>query len=204
MSKPLNADPEWPLVQSIQDGQVECFEELIKNHEKAVFNFLLRYLGNYHDAEDVAQEVFLAAYRSIFHFRGESRFSTWLFRIAVNRAKNKKKSLILSIQRNRPIDPVENDSSHPPVLQFQNPGPDPEMQQNQKEIQRIVQKEIHLLKPEERAIILLNDFEERSYEEISMILDIPIGTVKSRLHRARMGLKKRLTPYINKHCGEGR
>lgn len=203
LSNLLETDPEWQIVQKVQAGQVKYFEELIKKHEKPVFNFLFRFLGNYHDAEEVAQEVFLAAYRSISQFRGESRFSTWLYRIAINQAKNKKKTLNLSLQRNISIDPVENDPGDNPVIQVQNPGPDPEDQQNQKEIQRIVQKEIHLLKPEERAIILLNDFEERSYEEISTILDIPVGTVKSRLHRARMVLKERLAPYF-KLSREGR
>ena len=196
LSNPLEADPEWKIVQKVQAGQVKYFEELIKKHEKPVFNFLFRFLGNYHDAEEVAQEVFLAAYRSISQFRGESRFSTWLYRIAINQAKNKEKNLNLSLQRNISIDPVANDSGDNPVLQVPNPGPDPENQQNQKEIQRIVQKEIHLLNPDEAVIILLNDFEERSYDEISNLLDIPVGTVKSRLHRARMVLKRRLEPYF--------
>jgi RNA polymerase sigma-70 factor (ECF subfamily) len=196
LSNPLEADPEWQIVQKVQAGQVKYFEELIKKHEKPVFNFLFRFLGNYHDAEEVAQEVFLAAYRSISQFRGESRFSTWLYRIAINQAKNKKKNLNLSLQRNISIDPLANDSGDNPVLQVPNPGPDPENQQNQKDIQRIVQKEIHLLNPDETAIILLNDFEERSYDEISKLLDIPVGTVKSRLHRARMVLKRRLEPYF--------
>jgi RNA polymerase sigma-70 factor (ECF subfamily) len=196
LSNPLEADPEWQIVQKVQAGQVKYFEELIKKHEKPVFNFLFRFLGNYHDAEEVAQEVFLAAYRSISQFRGESRFSTWLYRIAINQAKNKKKNLNLSLQRNISIDPVANDSGDNPVLQVPNPGPDPENQQNQKDIQRIVQKEIHLLNPDEAVIILLNDFEERSYDEISKLLDIPVGTVKSRLHRARMVLKRRLEPYF--------
>jgi len=196
LSNPLEAEPEWKIVQKVQAGQVKYFEELIKKHEKPVFNFLFRFLGNYHDAEEVAQEVFLAAYRSISQFRGESRFSTWLYRIAINQAKNKEKNLNLSLQRNISIDPVANDSGDNPVLQVPNPGPDPENQQNQKEIQRIVQKEIHLLNPDEAVIILLNDFEERSYDEISNLLDIPVGTVKSRLHRARMVLKRRLEPYF--------
>jgi len=196
LSNPLEADPEWKIVQKVQAGQVKYFEELIKKHEKPVFNFLFRFLGNYHDAEEVAQEVFLAAYRSISQFRGESRFSTWLYRIAINQAKNKEKNLNLSLQRNISIDPVANDSGDNSVLQVPNPGPDPENQQNQKEIQRIVQKEIHLLNPDEAVIILLNDFEERSYDEISNLLDIPVGTVKSRLHRARMVLKRRLEPYF--------
>jgi RNA polymerase sigma-70 factor, ECF subfamily len=196
LSNPLEADPDWKIVQKVQTGQVKYFEELIKKHEKPVFNFLFRFLGNYHDAEEIAQEVFLAAYRSISQFRCESRFSTWLYRIAINQAKNKKNNLNLSLQRNISIDPVANDSGDNPVLQVPNPGPDPEIQQNQKDIQRIVQKEIHRLNPDEAVIILLNDFEERSYDEISKVLDVPVGTVKSRLHRARMVLKRRLEPYF--------
>ncbi len=196
LSNPLEDDPEWKIVQKVQGGQVNDFEELIKKHEKPVFNFLFRFLGNYHDAEEVAQEVFLAAYRSISRFRGESRFSTWLYRIAINQARNRKKKLNLFLRRNISIDPGEQGGAGTPVIQLENPGPDPENEQNQKEIQRIVQKEIHLLKPDEAAIIVLSDIEERSYEEISEILDIPVGTVKSRLHRARIALKGRLAPYF--------
>jgi RNA polymerase sigma-70 factor (ECF subfamily) len=196
LSNPLEDDSEWQIVQKIQAGQVNDFEALVKKHEKPVFNFLFRFLGDYHDAEEVAQEVFLAAYRSISQFRGESRFSTWLYRIAINQARNRKKKLNLFLRRNISMDPVEDGSADSPIVQLKNPGPDPENEYNQKEIQRIVQKEIHLLKPDEAAVILLNDLEERSYQEISEILDIPVGTVKSRLHRARIALKDRLAPYF--------
>ena len=196
LSNPIEDDPEWQTVQKVQAGQVESFEILVKNHEKPVFNFLCQFLGDYHDAEEVAQEVFLAAYRSISQFRGESRFSTWLFRIAVNQAKNRKKRIALFFKRHVSADFNESDDPSGPVAQIADPKADPEKRRSQKEIQTLVQKEIQKMKPDEAAIILLHDLEERTYDEIAAILDIPAGTAKSRLHRARGALKERLAPYF--------
>jgi RNA polymerase sigma-70 factor (ECF subfamily) len=189
-------DSDLESVQKVQAGDTDAFEVLIKRHEKMVFNLLYRWLGNYDDSAEVAQEVFLSAYRSIRRFRAESSFSTWLYRIAVNQAKNRLKAVSVLKQRTIPLEVGNPDGDGGPISGISNPGLDPAQEAEAEEIHDRVHRELNRLDKDDRLLILLRDLQDVPYEEISKILGVPLGTVKSRLHRARQALKARLASYF--------
>ncbi len=180
---------DWECVEKVQGGDADAFETLVRRHEKKIFNLLYRWLGDYDDAADVAQEVFLAAFRAIKGFRGDSSFATWLYRIGVNHAKNRQKSLQVARQRQqaRKVSDAPSD-----------PASDPAEGVEQRERHDLVQRGLNELDADDALLILLPDLQEVRYEEISETLDIPLGTVKSRLHRARQALRAKLVPYFGR------
>jgi len=188
-------DGEW--VRRVQGGETEAFEVLVRRHEKTIFNLLYRWLGDYDEAAETAQDVFLSAYRSIRKFRGDSKFSTWLYRIAVNHAKNRQKGLSATRRRMTTLESTDPAGDGGLVAQVADPGPDPGREAEQTETHERVQRWLNSLEEDERLLILLHDLQDVAYEEIAQILNIPLGTVKSRLHRARLALKTKLTPYFN-------
>ncbi|HEX2260643.1 MAG: sigma-70 family RNA polymerase sigma factor [Candidatus Binatia bacterium] len=175
-------------VRRVQQGDTDSFEVLVRRHEKAIFNLIYRLLGNYDEAAEVAQEVFLSAFKSIHQFRGEANFSTWLYRIGLNHASTRRKSLQSSQQRHIPLDGTEviADGAFDPAKNVEH-----------KEIQQRVQQALNSLDPEDARIVLLRDLQDIPYEDVAEMLDIPVGTVKSRLHRARQALKTSLAPYFH-------
>ena len=174
-------------VQRLQRGETDAFETLVRRHQKTIFNLVYRMLGDYDDAAEISQEAFLSAYRSIRQFRGDANFSTWLFRIALNHATTRRKSMATWRQRNVPIEATEP---------FSDGQLDPAAIVEQKEIQERVQKALNSLEPDEATVILLRDLQDIPYEEVARLLGVPVGTVKSRLHRARQTLKARLAAYV--------
>jgi RNA polymerase sigma-70 factor (ECF subfamily) len=174
-------------VRRIQRGETETFEILVRRHEKAIFNVVYRMLGDYDDAAETAQEVFLSAYRAIGQFRGDANFSTWLYRIALNHASTRRKSTSSRQRRLVPIDDTE-------LVDDVELGPAETLEK--KEIRQRVQRALKELQPEDAMVILLRDLQDIAYEDVARVLNIPIGTVKSRLHRARQALKARLTAYF--------
>ena len=196
--KPPNrkADPDWPLVQRFQGGDEEAFHELFVRFQRSVFNLAVRVLGNREDAEDACQEVFISIRRALPKFRGESRLSTWVYRVAVNHALNRLKTL-----RRRGENEVLRDDG---VEESADPGPhmpgsgerSPEHLAENRQLLRIVERKMEKLDPELRVILVLRDIQGMAYEEMSRVLDVPEGTIKSRLHRARNELKKQLAPYL--------
>ena len=175
-------------VRRVQQGDTDSFEVLVRRHEKAIFNLVYRLLGNYDEAAEVAQEVFLSAFKSIHQFRGEANFSTWLYRIGLNHASTRRKSLQTSQQRLIPLDGTEV---------IADGAVDPAKNVEHKEIQQRVQQALNSLDPEDARIVLLRDLQDIPYEDVAEMLDIPVGTVKSRLHRARQALKTSLAPYFH-------
>ena len=175
-------------VRRVQQGDTDSFEVLVRRHEKAIFNLVYRLLGNYDEAAEVAQEVFLSAFKSIHQFRGEANFSTWLYRIGLNHASTRRKSLHSSQQRHIPFDGTEVIAEG---------AVDPAKNVEHKEIQQRVQQALNSLDPEDARIVLLRDLQDIPYEDVAQMLDIPVGTVKSRLHRARQALKTSLAPYFH-------
>lgn len=174
-------------VQRLQNGETVAFEILVCRHQKTIFNLVYRLLGDYDEAAEIAQEAFLSAYKSVGQFRGEANFSTWLYRIALNHASTRRRSLANCQQRNVPLDATDPvDDRHR----------DPADTIEQKEIQQRVQKALNSLEPDDAAIILLRDMQDVPYDEVARMLDLPVGTVKSRLYRARQALKLRLAPYF--------
>ena len=175
-------------VRRVQQGDTDSFEVLVRRHQKAIFNLVYRLLGNYDEAAEVAQEVFLSAFKSIHQFRGEANFSTWLYRIGLNHASTRRKSLNNTQQHHIPLDGTEviADGAVDPAKNFEH-----------KEIQQRVQQALNSLDPEDARIVLLRDLQDIPYEDVAEMLDIPVGTVKSRLHRARQALKTSLAPYFH-------
>jgi RNA polymerase sigma-70 factor (ECF subfamily) len=174
-------------VRRLQHGETEAFEILVRRHEKTIFNLVYRMLGDYDEAAEISQEVFLSAFRAVGQFRGEANFSTWLYRIALNHASTRRKSLGTRQQRMLPLENA-NPLSDP------QPGP-PEILEKQ-EIRERVQLALNQLDPEDAVVILLRDLQDVPYDEVARMLEIPVGTVKSRLHRARQALKSRLAAYF--------
>lgn len=174
-------------VRKLQRGQTDAFETLVRRHEKTIFNLVYRMLGDYDEAAETSQEVFLSAYRAIGQFRGESNFSTWLYRIALNHATTRRKSLNTRQQRNVSLEMTEPISD---------PQPGPAETMEKKEIREHVQKALNNLAPDDATVIVLRDLQDVPYEEVAQLLEIPVGTVKSRLHRARQALKSELASYF--------
>ncbi len=184
------ADEDDELVRLCQKGDMEAFESLVEKHQKKILNIAHRMTGSYEEACEVVQDAFLSAYRAMKKFRGESRFSTWLYRIAVNLSKNRVKQRKVRLQREGMSidDPKETEEGQ---LKRDPPAQDPsvEEQMEKREVQAKVQGCIDLLDDQYREVLVLRDLQEFSYEEIGDMLKIPEGTVKSRLFRARDTIK---------------
>ena len=192
MSKPFEpmvpeAISDAECVRRLQRGETDAFETLIRRHQKTIFNLVYRMLGDYDEAAEISQEAFLSAYRAIGSFRGESNFSTWLYRIALNHATTRRKSLNTRQQRNVSIETTE------PVI---DPHPGPAETMEKKELRERVQLALNSLEPDDAAVILLRDLQDVPYDEVARVLEIPVGTVKSRLYRARQALKTELASYF--------
>jgi RNA polymerase sigma-70 factor, ECF subfamily len=185
------------LISLCLKGDVNAFEVLVERYQKKMLNIAFRMTGDYEEACDIVQDVFLSAYRSIKQFRGESVFSTWLTAITVNHTKNRLKQIgtrhhheVLSID-----DPLENQDGGI-VFEPQSTGPTVVEQLETKEVQAKVQECINALDNEYKAVLVLRDIQEFSYDEIRDILKIPDGTVKSRLFRARDAVKNCLKKVL--------
>ncbi|HWO41941.1 MAG TPA: sigma-70 family RNA polymerase sigma factor [Candidatus Eisenbacteria bacterium] len=174
-------------IERLQQGETGAFEILVRRHQKTIFNLVYRLLGDYDEAAEIAQEAFLSAYKSVAQFRGDANFSTWLYRIAINHASTRRKNLVSAQQRNVPLETTD------PIDERR---PDPADSLERKEIQERVQKALNTLEPNDAAIILLRDMQDMPYDEVARMLELPVGTVKSRLYRARQALKSRLAPYF--------
>lgn len=182
------------LVRALRARDEDAFSELVQVHQHKVFNIVFRILGDKQEAEDVAQEVFITVFKHIDQFRGEAKFSTWLYRIATNHARNRIKYLA---RRARKKHQDIQDTPEGDVLQ--NPlgtaPARPDRQAQAVELEVIIQEGLQQLGAEHREIVVLRDIENLSYIEISEITGLAEGTVKSRLFRARVALKH----YVQAH-----
>jgi RNA polymerase sigma-70 factor, ECF subfamily len=186
------------LVRRVRSGDDRAFEEIVRLYQNRIFGLMLRMIGNRQEAEDLAQEVFITVHRAIGTYRGEGRFYTWLYRIASNTCKNRIKYLRgRNFHRSVPVD--ETPEAHeadagPARLTAQVAGP--EAMTEGARLQAHIQRELAELDPEHRLLIVLRDIQGLSYQDILRITGLQEGTLKSRLHRARVALKDRLTPYL--------
>lgn len=175
------------LIERIKQGDLSAFDELIARYEKQVYSFAYRMAQNYDDANDIASEAFIKVFQAINKFRGESNFSTWVFRIVTNTYLDKKKRSKAHL--NVAIDEyVELDESSV-AKQFEDPAPDPLEMMEESERKDIILDAINQLPDYQRIIIDLFHLQGLSYEEIAEVVSLPIGTVKSRLNRARLVLR---------------
>ncbi len=186
-------DPDYELVKRFLKGDEQAFNQLVLSYQNRVYGLCYRFLGNLDEAEEVAQEVFLTVYRSLRDFRGESRFSTWLYRVTVNHCKNRVKYLgrrgyFQSDSIEEPVDTGEGELQK----QFVDDEPNPYELLARRELSELIEKKIMELDEDHRAVILLRDIEGLSYQEIAQVLGLKEGTVKSRIHRARAELKAKI------------
>src|SRR6516164_1476158 len=193
---------ELALVQAAKKGDDSAFEELVRRYDRNVFRIAQHITQNREDAEDVVQEAFLKAYNNLKGFQEQSKFYTWLVRIAVNEA-------LMKLRRRRPERTVsldediktEEDSVPREVADW---SPNPEQQYSQAELREILTKTIQGLPPGFRMVFVLRDVEGLSTEETAEALDLSIPAVKSRLLRARLQLRERLSRYFEKRArGDG-
>lgn len=184
-------DPDAELIACWQAGDASAFEVLVRRHERRVFGLVFRMLGNREEAEDVAQEAFLALHRHGRRFRGEARFSTFVYRVAANAALNRRRSLGRRRAREEALAHRQDAGDDLPSTPR-----DPEDAASGGEIQERVQAALLGLPPDLRMAVVLYDIEGQSYGEIAQVLRIPEGTVKSRIHRARTALRDRLMAFV--------
>jgi RNA polymerase sigma-70 factor (ECF subfamily) len=169
-------------------GNIEAFETLIEFHQKQVYNIAFRYFKNAHDAQEISQEAFLKAFKSIQTFHQESSFTTWLYRITINtcldelRKRKNKQTLSLNYETKS-----ESDSYQ---IELPSKSDTPDQVFEKKDLRKTIYDAIDSLKEDQRNVIILKDIQGFQYEEISKILNIPIGTVRSRINRARQNLQQ--------------
>lgn len=177
------------LIREAQRGQVAAFERLVERHQAKVYSLALRLCGNRDDAADMAQEALLKAFLSLPNFRGGSSFGTWLYRITTN--------VCLDEMRRRSRRPQTlGEREELPAYQPCDPAPGPELRALQHEERRALEAAIAALPQDFRVPLVLRDVEGLSYEEIARATGLALGTVKSRIHRARLQLRERLAPEL--------
>lgn len=183
------------LVQQVQNGDKNAFNLLVKKYQQKVMNLVSRYVKNQADVADVTQEAFIKAYRALGNFRGESAFYTWLYRIAVNTAKNH----LMAGSRKPPGSDVEIEDA-----EFYDGGDalrenaSPERLLLTDEIRQLIFKTIEQLPEELRTAINLRELDGLSYEEIANVMECPVGTVRSRIFRARDAVDKKIKPLLKR------
>lgn len=170
------------LVHLVKMGEVEPFDELVRRHEVKVHNLCYRMLKNYDDAKDMAQETFLKAYRNIKNFDGRSKFTTWLYRIAVNNCIN-------FMKKEHPSEVIKDE-----ILEI--PKDDPVEQYKKKKMKEVIYNAISKLPEVQKSVFTLRALEELPYQEISVILNKPVNTVKVNYHLAVKNLKNYLKGKI--------
>lgn len=168
-------------------GDVRCFEQLAQPLLKPVYNYCLRMLRNREDAEDISQEVFIKAYRNVTSFEGRSSFSTWIYKIAYNTVVDytRKKRLTTITIHNRGED-GDRDMELPDVIN------EPGRMLMQSERQRELLAAIYSLRDEYKEVIIMRDIEDAPYQQMADVLELPLGTVKTRIRRARLAVRKKL------------
>jgi len=170
----------------LRAGEAAAFEELVTTYQHRVFGVALRMLGSSAEAQDVAQEAFLRAYRGLGEFRGDAKISTWLYAITSRLCFNR-----LASAERRLVRPDEE-----ALLRLSDPGRRPDAALERSELEAALARAIAELPEERRIVVVLRDVEGLAYEEIAQVLELELGTVRSRLHRARAELKEKLERFL--------
>lgn len=186
-------DSDQQLVERVQKGDQRAFDMLVLKHQHKIMSLISRYVHDMADIQDIAQETFIKAYRALSSFRGESQFYTWLYRIAVNTAKNH----LVSQGRRPPSQDVDvDDAEHLGSAVYLKDTASPDRLLARDELKAVVFDAIDQLPDELRTAIRLRELEGMSYEDISEVMDCPIGTVRSRIFRAREAIDKAMAPLL--------
>ncbi|MBP7177250.1 MAG: sigma-70 family RNA polymerase sigma factor [Thermoclostridium sp.] len=176
------------LVELSAGGDIEAFETLIQAHQKKVYNIALRMTKNPEDAQELAQDTLVRAFVSIKKFRGEASFSTWLYRIAMNVCtdflRKRNKAVVISMEQGA----AGSENEQP--IQLPEEGPGPDEQSEKRQLRQLVKSAMDSLSAEHRQVLVLRDLMDLSYKDIAHSLDVSEGTIKSRINRAREGLKQ--------------
>ena len=204
MTGMVNPDADAPLIERVKAGDVKAFEMLVVKYQRRIERLIGRMVRDVDLVPDIAQETFIRAYRAIPQFRGESAFYTWLYRIAVNTAKKslmelKRDPLVTESARASREDDDDNSSR---VENELSDGETPDAVLASKQIASAVNFAIEALSDELRQAITLREIEGLSYEEIAELMNCPIGTVRSRIFRAREAIALRLRPLLDTRDGE--
>ena len=197
-SSSVKRQEEQLLVDRCRRGDRESFAQLMRLHEKQIYNFTYRMLGSEGEAEDLTQDIFIAAFRGIRSFRGEAKFSTWLYRIALNQARNRIKYLSrrnFFVRQRRRADYGVNTASES-IEALPDGAPTPEQWTMTRDLAAQVQECLNHIPPAARQILVLRDIQGFSYDELSEMLSLKPGTVKSRLHRARAAMRECLSEKL--------
>jgi RNA polymerase sigma-70 factor (ECF subfamily) len=182
----MAADNERKLVERIQAGDREAFERLLDAYETRVYRLALRFTNSIPDAEDVTQEIFLAVYKGLAQFRGNSALGTWIYRIAMNHC--------LEFRRKRKLEYLPYDEELAlPSLDWRD---DPHQSAGRNELSEKVEAALNCLSPLHRDVIVLHELQGMTYQEVAATLDVPVGTVKSRLSNAFRRLRDLLGGYV--------
>ncbi len=204
MESPIPSNPvqdhelDGPLIARARAGDGDALDELVVRYQDRVFNMAYRILGNREDALDTAQEIFITVFKTLHRFEERARFSTWLYRVTVNRCRDelrrratRKHARPRSLDAARAADEENGGRADPPAR-----GPSPPELAIAGEASARIQEAIDGLPDDTREVMVLRDMEDCSYEEIADILAIPVGTVRSRLHRARSLMRDALQPML--------
>ncbi len=192
-SSSLSEDLDQDLVRKVQRGDKAAFDLLVVKYQHKIVHLVNRYVKDPYEAQDVAQDTFIKAYRALGDFRGDSAFYTWLYRIAINTAKN----YLLSRSRRHSdyevdIQDAEQVENLPQLKDIETPE---DLLMNE-QVVNVIRSAIEKLPEEMRIAITLREFEGMSYEEIAEAMDCPIGTVRSRIFRAREAIDEKLNPLL--------
>jgi RNA polymerase sigma-70 factor, ECF subfamily len=194
MNDELSVRDEQQLISSILSGDTEKYHDLIQPYERSVYRMAFSFMKNESDAEDVAQEAFLNAFRNLGLFRGQAKFSTWLISITLNEARGRLRRQSQARTESLDQTPEEGGYVSPALLRDWREVPSEALER--KEIREMLQGAIEGLSPIYREVVLLRDVENLSVEETANTLNISVASVKTRLHRARIMLQKALAPQL--------
>jgi RNA polymerase sigma-70 factor, ECF subfamily len=191
-------DPDLDLIEAYRRGTGSAFDVLVHRHEARVLRLCSRILSDADAALDAAQETFVKAWRALAQFHGDARFSTWLTRIAINQCRNELRRR-RTVKHTQPLslDATPPGSESPTRDVVPASGPDPYEVARGREVQQALALALSEIDDEAREVLLLRDAEDLSYDEIAQILEVPIGTIRSRLHRARGDVRRRLGSVLS-------
>ena len=182
-----NQPTDEELIARFQDGDAYAFDLLVRRYKDPILNFIFRFIGDYVEAEDIVQETFYRVYKNKHYYKEVAKFSTWIYTIAGNLAKTE-----LRRRKRRKIFSIHKETISDKELELPDLKSDPEKEVNTVVTEKIIQKAINNLPPKFRQVIVLRDIQDFSYEEISSFIKVPLGTVKSRVNRARLKLQEDL------------
>ena len=187
-------DTDKELVRRVKKGDKVAFDLLFSRYQHKILNLVSRYLRDQQDVEDVTQEAFIKAFRALPRFRGESAFYTWLYRIAINTAKN---HLVARSRRPPGVDVDIDDAEFMDGTDVLRESESPEAVLSRDELSEVINATLSELPDDLRSAVTLREFDGLSYEQIAEIMDCPVGTVRSRIFRAREAIDQRIEPLLS-------